>query len=123
MLMVIFGAGASYDSSLSYPTGPPYLHKDHRPPLADELFDNRDAFSEVAARFYRCLPIIQQLRHRGQGGSVEQKLQRLQEECEDYPAGLRELAAVRFYLNVILVDCIDRWNKVTKGITNYPTLL
>ena len=54
---------------------------------------------------------------------MEQKLQRLQEECEGYPDGLRQLAAVRFYLNLILRDCVTRWNHLTKGITNYAALL
>ena len=125
MLMVIFGAGASYDSSPSFPPSPKKRdpHWDIRPPLADELFDNRGAFSEVAARFQRCVPIILRLRHRGQGASVEQELQRLQEESEGYPDGYRQLAAIRFYLSVILRDCVTRWNNVTKGITNYPALL
>ncbi len=64
MLMVVFGAGASYDS---FPSGLPNSTdwEDRRPPLANELFDNRPAFGPVVSRFPRCQPIISRLRHRG----------------------------------------------------------
>ena len=121
MLMVIFGAGASYDSA---PSRPPRLERDRdRPPLADELFLDTDAFSEVASRFPRCLPIIPRLRDRPAGVSVEQELEHLQQESEEYPDGHRQLAAIRFYLNVMLWNCVERWNQVTRRVTNYPPLL
>jgi hypothetical protein len=43
MLMIIFGAGASYDSA---PYHPPLSGTitPNRPPLADELFSNREEF-------------------------------------------------------------------------------
>jgi hypothetical protein len=52
MLLVIFGAGASYDSIPTYPPGTHIptgdtLNKFHRPPLANELFENRPVFAEA----------------------------------------------------------------------------
>ncbi len=121
MLMVIFGAGASYDSAPSLPPGlKPHRH---RPPLADELFADRDEFSQVASRFRRCLPIIDPLRHRPKGVSVEQRLEEFNSQSDRDPERHRQLAAIRFYLQVMLSECVDRWNNVTRGVTNYATLL
>jgi hypothetical protein len=45
MLMVVFGAGASYDSAPSYPPNRQHFFEDQdRMPLANELFDNRSEF-------------------------------------------------------------------------------
>src|SRR5271156_5127550 len=56
MLLVIFGAGASYDSAPTYPPGTSIpagdvLNGFHRPPLANELFANRPVFAEAIMRF------------------------------------------------------------------------
>jgi len=52
MLLVIFGAGASFDSARTYPPGTKvrggdHLNNFHRPPLANELFENRPVFAEA----------------------------------------------------------------------------
>ena len=69
MLMVIFGAGASYDSVSTYPpnvVGHPHggdvANRFHRPPLANELFENRPLFADIIERFQACEPIIPRLR-------------------------------------------------------------
>ena len=57
MLMVIFGAGASYDSAPSYAPGMAEIaelskaQRDARLPLSDELFDDRYEFARVMKRF------------------------------------------------------------------------
>lgn len=129
MLLVIFGAGASYDSSPTYPpgtevTGPEgdRLNNFHRPPLADELFENRPAFAEAIIRLPECQPIVPMLRDL-RGKSLEAVLQDLQEKAEKYPRGLQQLAAVRYYLQYILWQCGNAWRGVVKGVTNYKTLL
>ena len=118
MLMVIFGAGASYDSA---PSRPPRMQRDlERPPLAEELFADIDAFSEVASRFPRCLPIIPRLRDRPAGVSVEQALEQLQQEAEGYPEGYRQLAAIRFYLNVIALGMCRALERSDKKSNELP---
>ncbi len=62
MLLVIFGAGASFDSAPTYPPGANVLGGDrlnnfHRPPLANELFENRPVFAEAITRLPECQPI------------------------------------------------------------------
>src|SRR6266704_7202742 len=59
MLLVIFGAGASFDSAPTYPPGANVLGGDrlnnfHRPPLANELFENRPVFAEAITRLPEC---------------------------------------------------------------------
>ncbi|MEO7862312.1 MAG: hypothetical protein ABIU05_18145 [Nitrospirales bacterium] len=131
MLMVVFGAGASYDS---YPSLRPPVSvtnnispasqelEEHRPPLAHQLFSERDAFAKVTSAFPECQPIIPFLRH-VRGSSVEQVLEDLQSRVSANPRRAIQLAAIRHYLQFIIVECEDRWRNVHNGITNYTTLL
>ncbi|MBI1894709.1 MAG: hypothetical protein HYS14_11415, partial [Candidatus Rokubacteria bacterium] len=119
MLMVIFGAGASYDSAPSYPPGMGLVE---RPPLADQLFENREQFAGVLKQFPECHEIVPRLRHRS-GNSVERELEALQAQAETHPERHRQLAAVRYYLQLMLFDCQARWEDLIKGVSNYKTLL
>jgi SIR2-like domain len=127
MLMVIFGAGASYDSVPTYPPGTHIdtgdaLNNFHRPPLANELFENRPVFADAITRFPACQPIVPRLR-RLKGETLEAALQDLQARAIDYPRGLQQLAAVRYYLQYILWQCSIAWRGIAQGVTNYKTLL
>ena len=101
MLMVILGAGASYDSvSHSLPPGKPRLDsKSVRPPLANQLFEDRPMFVRVMDNYKDCKPVISRLR----GVNVEQALARLLEEAPTYPVRYRQLIAIRYYLQSIRV--------------------
>ena len=123
MLTVIFGAGASYDSDSSYPPG----HsgdESARLPLANQLFDDRPSFSSALGEFDQCHGIVPYLRTRVGNASIEQVLENLQGEAQDDPERHKQLAAVRFYLHLMLWNCERHWKEVTKNITsNYRTLL
>jgi hypothetical protein len=126
MLMVIFGAGASYDSC---PTYPPIQGPDVeviRPPLANNLFDNREIFVKTLDEFPQCKPIVPRLRDPVvQLGkiSIEKRLEEIREEARTYPRGVRELTAVRCYLQRAVRICEIQWAGKTKGVTNQLTLL
>lgn len=120
MLMVVFGAGASYDAVPSRPAAPPYSDLDARLPLANQLFDDRPLFSAVMQQFPRCQAIIPWVRN---VPNVEQVLEHLQTESDAYAERHRQLAAVRYYLNSMLWQCQSHWNGIAKGVTNYKTLL
>ena len=134
MLMVIFGAGASFDSSPTYIPGsvPPGAsstdqHNDfNRPPLAKDLFANRPLFIDALEAFPQCKTIVPRLRApaviSGQT-SIETVLQEIEEEAETYTRGPQELAAVRCYLQRAISQCEMQWRSTTRGITNYLTLL
>lgn len=124
MLLVIFGAGASYDSvpsrSFAYSQ---YNNLPDRPPLANQLFEDRPEFVEDLDHFPLCKPIVPHLRTLRPGVSFEQTLQRFQMEEQQYPRRVPQLAAVRFYLRRMLWRCEDRWAADHRDVTNYATLL
>lgn len=129
MLMVVFGAGASYDS---YPSIPPSRqgvtsrinhYDDVRLPLAAHLFSNRGTFAQIARQFPECQPIIPFLRHVPAHTTVEGRLEELQKEAATNPRRHSQLAAIRHYLQFIIRQCEDEWEKVHNGITNFHTLL
>src|SRR5687768_13555399 len=126
MLMVIFGAGASYDSAeclCPQFSGDEkgWSHND-RPPLADQLFENRREFALTTAQFKECQSILPFLRHRNQNVSLEATLEHLQAESTKNPQGYREMVAVRYYLQWIIWDCERRWRRCHNGVTNYKAL-
>lgn len=132
MLMVVFGAGASFDSAPSFPDNSPSPLSElsggriatSRPPLADQLFDERPQFAEILHQFPACHGVVSRLRKRIGDKSVEQVLETLQAEADDYyEQGHCQLAAIRYYLQTMIADCEARWEEVHKGVTNYHTLL
>jgi hypothetical protein len=129
VLLVVFGAGASYDSDpYNRPDYDPATRienllpiEEHRPPLANRLFDHRPQFVSAMARFSACKPLIPHLRRAGV--AVEQELARFQKEADKYPEGHSQLAAIRYYLRQAIWECQVRWNGVHTGVTNYLTFL
>ena len=61
MIMIVLGAGASYDSSPDYPMGT-VKAAESRMPLANELFSNRQLFSDVLKLYQQCYPILTHIR-------------------------------------------------------------
>ena len=121
MLMVVFGAGASFDSVPHRPPRKPYQQMEYRPPLASELFGDREQFERAMEQFPKCLPVIPHLRR--QGNLVEQELERVQTDAAQDPERHRQLAAIRYYLHFMLSECVQHWrSKVARGVTNYRTL-
>ena len=117
MLMVIFGAGASWDSFKGLP--PPNVNH-VRLPLSNGLFDSR--FGDDYRLFPKCQPLIQRLQ--GPDINVENVLEKFQREVSLYPTRRTQLTAVRYYLNYMLSRCQSVWtSQVTKGVTNYQTML
>jgi hypothetical protein len=124
MLLVILGAGASYDSAPSRPTHDGnYSNLPNRPPLANELFADRQYFGDVMQKYHHCLPIVTRLRHNWDRIPVELELQALQASAIAYPERHRQLAAVRYYLQDILWNCASNWLRETQNISNYRTLV
>lgn len=126
--MVIFGAGASFDSAQASRVqilggeirydGLPY-----RPPLANDLFADRNrAFANHIRRYPKMHALLPVLRERSQK-SVEEVLELLQTEAAEYVERHRQLAAIRFYLRDLLWDCTNNWIDHTSGVTNYSSLI
>jgi hypothetical protein len=124
MMMVIFGAGASYDS---VPSRQPSTYNrallPTRPPLADELFLPDGLFAESLASFPKIRPIVPYLQSHEPGITIEHRLEVLQAEGDTDEERKRQIAAVRFYLHDMITVCEQRWDAVAHGVTNYVTLL
>lgn len=120
MLLVVCGAGASHDSSPSH-------HRvgglNERPPLANELFQDRDFFVRARLKFSEIRPIVPYLRNPQSGRTIEQELERLQAEAKEHPRRPAQLAAIRYYLQTIIWECESAWVAKHAGVTNYRTLL
>jgi hypothetical protein len=131
MLLVVFGAGASYDSMPEIRPRVPYPRfldqqarlsfEDDRPPLANELFGNRPQFVTAMDRFPDCKALIPCLRK--PGIAVEKELASIQQQAAEFPRVHCELAAIRYYLHTALTECQKRWDGRHSGITNYVTLV
>ena len=124
MLLVILGAGASYDSVAHLP--PPAIYSPvvddpTRPTLANQLFENRGIFVEIMTKYPECLPLIPPLRKNGV--IVERELAKIQEQSKTFPRALHELAAIRFHLHHALWECERVWKQKHKGITNFAAFL
>lgn len=125
MLLIIFGAGASYDSS------PRFLDfrskidaKLRRPPLAKELFDE-NRFSDQMGRHAECAALFAQLRRLNteSGPSIEQELEKIRDEGERYPHVARQMIQLRSYLKDVIEFCMNNWVDHTARVDNYATLL
>ncbi len=122
MLLVILGAGASYDSAPDHPPGGGKAIGD-RPPLANELFEARPEFLPDLDEYPECRPIVPRLRPSADR-PIETELERIQEEGKDNPVRHRQLAAVRFYIRRMLTRCTDSWHHThARGVTNYLALV
>ncbi len=121
MLMVILGAGASYDSAPSFPVH--FKNTRARPPLADQLFDDeRTIFRSIITKYPQCHPIVPNLRTR-HGKSLEDVLQNFQAEADSYPARVSQLLAVRYYIRDVIESCSNPWLSEVDGITNHVSLV
>jgi hypothetical protein len=122
VLMVIFGAGASYDSAEAFPSD---LVQPWRPPLANELFLDRDhQFGEIVRRYPKLIHFLPLLRRQPRGGkSVEELLELLQSESATYPERQCQFASVRYYIRDLFTEITERWYRQTNGVTNYAPLI
>jgi hypothetical protein len=126
MILVIFGAGASYDSVPSKPASLPKWNRNslpNRPPLANDLFSDIEVVNEALGRFPECYPIVPYLQGIPDNQTIENVLEDLQSDSENDVVRKRQLTAVRYYLHLVIRDFEVKWQNVHNGITNYVTLL
>jgi hypothetical protein len=116
MLLVIFGAGASFDCGL--PLQP------LRIPLAADLV--APSFGSIAMDIPASRPIIDRLRYRmtaGRAGSLETELASLSEQANSSPERRQQLIAFRFYLLEVIRSTAERWLNNAFGFSHYLTFL
>jgi hypothetical protein len=121
MLLVIFGAGASFDSS------PPVRQTTVDPvppPLAQDLVSPQ--FARIAREVPTSQQIIARLRRRMTAdppGSLESELAALSTTSATSAVRRQQLAAFRFYLYRVIEQTVEQWLHFTHGFTNYIDLL
>src|SRR5438128_888244 len=99
-LLVVMGAGASYDSvrGLAKVAG-----RSDRPPLASELFGSR--YDRYVATHPACGALVAYLRRLPETTNLEVELDRIQsEEMPNSPLRRRQVIALRYYLRDLLRD-------------------
>ncbi len=121
LLLVIAGAGASYDSVSSRLPGTTALEA-VRLPLADELFAPRPMFEAVQRDIPQVLQVASQLYRRGAGESVEDVLARFTVEATHNAHRPIQLAAVKYYLQGIISRCERDWYRDMPVSTNMMEL-
>jgi hypothetical protein len=117
MLMVVFGAGASYDvRNRGFPPGP----GDPNLPLASQLF--HPVYGPFAVTYPACQPLMKRLR--AAGSNVEQELESIRSEAVHRPGLTRQLEAVRHYLNALIGAAQRRClESLPDHVTNYIDFL
>jgi hypothetical protein len=136
MLLVVTGAGASFDSSLEVPPGShhprvsPYRHSDTRLPLTDDLFAPDRPYSDNGASNRRMQALVPELRRAIENGTgLEAALGVVAERAARDPETRRQLSAMRHYLLDVVDTCQHGaaghtgWWKRTAGITAYTDLV
>ncbi len=125
VFLVIFGAGASYDSVPdSSRTEPP--DSPNRPPPAKDLFDpTRHNFREAAFEYHEAGALIGAIRSQVQSGiGVEQALEEYVGYANDGdPETIRGLLAVRYYVAQVVRECARDWTRMAGNVTNYRILV
>jgi SIR2-like domain len=125
MLLVIIGAGASFDSAISRPVSGSSIERlenRHRPPLANGLFQERDAFRTAAHNHPHFMPIVHRLRLLD-GRGVEEVLEEIANEATTYSRRKIQLLAIRYYIKTAIDECIGGWLRDVDESTNYRVLL
>jgi hypothetical protein len=121
MLMVILGAGASYDSDPRYPaTGVNDSREADRIPLAAQLF--WPGHGQFARQFPACQGLLSRLR--SAAPKVESELERIRLEGQRKTFMQRQLEAIRYYLDALIQDREARWlDGIRDHLTTYVGLI
>src|SRR2546426_10215706 len=120
MLVVVFGAGASFDSDTERPIAP---NADYhfRPPLAKDLFAPK--YGKWVLQYPESQGLITELRDAS--STIEQHLERLTDASTARRSLKVQLAAIRYYLQAVISDSTFGWyeHEPSGGVTNYVKLL
>jgi len=97
LLLIVFGAGASYDST---PRVPPAAGP-YTPPLANDLFDGAYGTQLAHPTYVRLRDVVHFLMNQGDPNwDLEAELQRLKDRSADDAQCSRQLMAVRYYVGM-----------------------
>jgi hypothetical protein len=126
--MVIFGAGASYDSLDDYRASEPnstgsIAVRHLRPPLANELFQKRESFDACLDAYGECTPVVLRLRRLAPTTNLEHELEGIRAEADYDSERHVQVHAIRYYLRRVIAKCQEDWYALSSGVTNYAYLM
>ena len=123
MLLMVLGAGASYDSA-DMPIQRSSSYSVWRPPLARGLFGTVPEYAAILDTYPQVAGLVHRVRealHRDE--DLEGTLESLRDEAGVVPLRRRQLLALQFYLRHLLRECGDRWASEHGGVTHYARLV
>lgn len=127
MLLVILGAGASFDSAELQHVDPAKRPEvpEWQPPLAKDLFQSRSHFGAAMEQYSDyCSGLIAELRAAVSANRpLEQLLDEVSLRAKDDPRSATEIMAVRYYLRQVIDTCSSKWLEITHRTTNYHFLV
>jgi hypothetical protein len=124
MLLVIMGAGASYDAAPDSPPGATDTLRQHRLPLANELFAQRGHFRAILAGYPEIAPAVAHLIKIPKDRSIEDFLEHMAAQARNGDAArARQLLAIRFYLSEVMRMCESQLLDQVRGVTNHAALI
>jgi len=125
MWLVIFGAGASFDSAdMGHMMEFGAAFSAARLPLAKDLVSGR--FDDIATEIPGSRSIVDLLRGeitQDAAASLETALANIAAESGGDAIRRQQLIAFRFYLHRVIADTATNWLRTTRGFTHYLTLM
>ncbi len=127
VLLVILGAGASYNSAEADDVDPSRRHEiaEWQPPLAKELFQARSHFGAAIGRLSDYSSgLVSELRAAVSANKpLEQLLDEVMVRAATDSRSSTELMALRYYLREVIAACSANWLAMTHQVTNYHFLV
>lgn len=126
MILVIFGAGASYDSVALRPPYDLLMDTDWQPPLTDQLFAPRKNFGQLLNAYKDLRGLVVRLRSALVSGvaPLEVLLAQLEQRSKDGDTrAATQMMSMRFYLATLTNTCSAEWLNQSYGATNYHALV
>jgi hypothetical protein len=120
MLMVIFGAGASWDSANFVVDG---ATEQFRPPMGKELFRSDNLYAHWIDTYEPMRKVVHRFRGAKDSPTLEAELEVLQDRSHGRPQTRAQLIALRYYLQRVIQETTQRWSNNLHGNTNYVGLL
>jgi hypothetical protein len=120
MLMVIFGAGASWDSANFQVDA---TTEQFRPPMGQALFKADNSYARWIDRYEPMRKVVHRFRGAKDSPTLEAELEVLQDRSHGRPQTRAQLIALRYYLQRVVHASSQGWSDNLHGNTNYVGLL
>lgn len=124
MLLIILGAGASFDSIHPRMNPKPYasLGNKGRPPLAKDLFNPREDYQGILNSYPKAKLVVPEIRRRlASNEDMESILQSIY--SSPYMGRKEAISSIRYYLRALLRNTSGTWYANSDGLTNYHNLV